>query len=152
MPRPSDDFQRRMSLVLARHAPKPDEEADFARLFKAARLAGALAGAVAMFLALKGVALATSDRPFHPAPPPEAGIAAHLQFWLSGADPVARAVASVIRGPRPAAAGIAASATSQAALQAAPMASSPAAAPTSPVSAPGSTPAPAGLAWTAAGN
>jgi len=100
MPRQSEDFQRRMEYVLASRTQQQDEVKN-PYLIKVVRLGGAAMGAVAVFFVLKGMALATSDRPLTAPPNIDAGIGARIQYWFAGDDPITRALATAIRMDQP---------------------------------------------------
>lgn len=93
---PSPAFLQRMESVLsARVEAKIERERPrFARL----RRAGGIVGATfAVLMVLKAAGLAHDADAFAAAPGPDAGLRAHVAYWLVGADPFSLALASALR-------------------------------------------------------
>ncbi|MCL4675478.1 MAG: hypothetical protein KJZ59_05520 [Pararhodobacter sp.] len=92
----SADYLRRMEIVLsARAEDKAAKENPPMR--RLARVAGVLAGTLALFFVLKAAALAYSEQPFAAAPAAEAGLGAQIHHWIAGADPISKTLALALR-------------------------------------------------------
>ena len=92
---PSQAFMQRMETVLASRVAQ-EIKRNTSRLAPVRRALGVIGATLTCVIVLKAAAMAQGSQ-FAAAPVAEAGFAAHLGYWLGGADPVSSALATLLR-------------------------------------------------------